>query len=263
MKIVFLTTVQFSGTRLLHLSVAYATQPHFSRMQIANVKGFYRIADTVEGTLTHTNTSSIKELIAGVKERFSKVVSSCEHFTCIVTAHNGDGFHGFIPFTDQEMLIDTFPTATALRDPLSSLLTREGRRPDDCHQYLIDGFVSLAKTNRKLFYVPVDLYAGKSFEKRFILLEGLFDFLGIVPIEKDYITKMASEWLIRGDIQNDASVSDSNKKRAAQLKSWHQQWDIQRIIRAIPRSYKYLKDREPIIRPMLEQAGYKNLLWWD
>lgn len=264
MKIVFLTTPQFSGTRLLHLSVAYATQPHFTRMQIAKVRGFYRIADTIEGKLTHTNTNNIKELIDGIRERFSKVVSSdYEHFTGIVTAHVGDSYHGFIPFAYQEMLIDTFPTAITLRDPLASLLTREGRKADDHHQYLIDGYVSLAKTKKVLFRVPVDLYASKPYEDRLALLTGLFDFLGVVPLEEDYIAKIAREWHVWGNIQDDATVSDAAKKRAAQLKSWHKNGDIQKIIEVIPKCYKYLKSKEQIIRPMLEWVGYTNLLWWD
>jgi hypothetical protein len=259
MKTIFLTTVQFSGTRFLNYSIIDAIRPHFTRMQLANVKGFYRIADTIKDKLTHTNTNNIKELIVGVKKRLSKVDSN--QMIGIITAHIGDSNKGFIPFADQEKLIGLFPTAVTLRDPLASLLTREGRRMDDHQQYLVDGYESLAKSKRTFFKLPVDLYADKPCKYRCELLKGLFSFLDISVGEK-YIRKTASEWRVRENIQDDPSVSSFAKKRASQLKNWYRLGNIKEIFKVIPKCYEYLKSKESIIRPMLEEAGYTNLLWW-
>lgn len=261
MNKIFLTTVQFSGTRFLNYSVMYATDPYFTRMQIANVKGFYRLADTVGERLRHTNTNNIEELISKIEERFAEVGSG--DFTSIITAHIGDSCSGFIPFSDQEKLIDIFPTAVTLRDPLLSLLSREGRKADDRQEYLVDGFVSLAETKKKVFHVPVDLYASKLCEARVKLLTDLFNFLGITPLDKDYINITALEWRVRGNTQADHSVSANAKKRAAHLKNLYRVGDIKEIIKIMPRCYEYLKSKELILRPMLEEAGYTNLLWWS
>lgn len=263
MKIIFLTTVQFSGTRFLNYSIINAIQPDFARMQVANVKGFYRIADTLESKLIHTNTGNIKELIAGIKERFSKI--DIDNFTGIVTAHVGS-HRGFIPFPDQEKIIDEFPTAVTLRDPLLSLLSREGRsdaKSLDNHYYLVGGFICLAKTTRRIFHVPVDLYARKTIRERVDLLEHLFQWLEVIPATQDYIKKTAQEWKIRGNTQNDNSVPPSCQIRAARLKDWYQSGDLKKIMEVIPNCYRYLKSKESIIRPMLERAGYTNLIWWD
>lgn len=214
-------------------------------------------------TIQHTGTWFCIELL-----RQHSTISSCTELKdlrfgndiTIIHTHFGDGetWHPkdagkFIPSYVLRELIDVYPSIIPVRDPLAALLTRQVRCPDLQHSYIIEGFVTLAELKEKhdLFLLPVDFNGDKSFEERFGVLRKLFAFLKLS--EEPYIKFWAASWPVKNSVRNiNVELYDS-----------YRNGDIEKIIEVIPEEYAYLKGKETILKPFLEELGYKNLLWWD
>lgn len=266
MKTVFLSTAQFSGTRFLHYTVTPASnhpQWQQSKIKIIRIKnGLYKATDTFILKNNYIFARSLEGLIGKIKKRLSEQVKNPDNFVASIVAHFGnDG--GFIPFNEQERLMDIYPTAITLRDPLAIILTTEGRRQGDIHHLTSDNYVALAQSKKSVFYVPVDLYKHKSLDDRKKLICNLFSFLGITPSDSGYIDNIVAEWKVRGSVLKDKSMPVENRKYASLLRCLYDEGDIKQIRKIVPNCYAELKRREPIIRPLLEQVGYKNLIWWE
>lgn len=178
----------------------------------------------------------------------------------LIHTHFGDGetWHPndaskFKPFYVVKELIGACPSVIPLRDPLASLITRHIRCPELQHSYIIEGFVALAQIYKENnFYVlPIDLYSDKSFEERLLVLREFLVAAGLP--EESYIKFWAASWPIVNSVRGlDIELYDNFAKGK-----------IEPIIKVIPEEWAYLKNKESILRPFLEELGYKNLLWWD
>lgn len=178
----------------------------------------------------------------------------------LIQTHFGDGetWHPndaskFIPFYVLKELIDIYPSVIPVRDPLAALLTRQTRCSDLQHSYIIEGFVALAelRENYNPFILPVDLIGKKSFEER---LSVLREFLAAVGLpEEPYIKFWAASW----------PKINSVRGLGVELYDNYRNGDVKKIIKVIPEEWAYLKGKESIIKPFLQELGYKNLLWWD
>ncbi len=268
MKIVFLPTIQHTGTRFLHFTIAYAVKPHYCKLQLGfdnpNMINPYCYAlDNFEGEAKRTRIGSFEKLIVCIKQRLAIAEKSSRKtpFVGEVITHFGSGVGSFIPFEIQERMMDIFPTAITVRDPLAALITREGRTSADEHKYIVNGFAELAASQKDFFCLPVDLYGEKAIVERLRILRELLEYLG-VPADKSYIMQAATDWTNYGATQKDLSLSIRIRKYADQLKKAYRYGEVEKIIEAMPRTYEYLKSKELIIRPFLEKLGYRDLLWW-
>ena len=135
-----------------------------------------------------------------------------------------------------------------IRDPLLSLITGHVRQPERDNSDLIYGFQTLPHLPNS-FFIPVDLTLPVKQRENL-----LTDALGHVGLEKEnYVKFIADSWPIVGSFPTTETF---------RLRICYIQRDTKMLEKTI-NEYQLLKKQEPILRPFLENIGYRNLLWWD
>ena len=236
MRVVFLPTIQHTGTWFL-----------------------------IELLRNHTGIDYFIEAKDMFKEKLvyaqKGMLMQC-HFGEGAQRHPGDGKEGkFFENPQVEQLLIKLNAIIPLRDPLLSLITRHKRHPELQHFYIINGFAVLTEWyerygKEKLFCVPVDLYSTKSIGERFHLLESLFTFTFLSSSNIDYIRNVA--WATRWPIFNSTGTEMPMDK----LGQLYRNGDVKKIASFFPEEYEYLKSKEGILKPFLQELGYQNLPWW-
>lgn len=141
-------------------------------------------------------------------------------------------------------------TVVPIRDPLASLIKARERTsykyyaPARINAFL--NAVSLEK-HRKIHYIPVDLLGNMSYE---IKLEALKVISG-GWVKEDLQKTWASDWPV---------VHTAGNYR---LKQMYNDGDFNAISKVLPSDWlKSLIEARPILKPFLQQLGYKDLMWW-
>lgn len=161
--------------------------------------------------------------------------------------------HKYHPVNILHDLIGRYPSFSATRDPLLSIITRQERVPDLKHFYIIDGFLSLVKLIEvhSLLLVPVDLYVRKTVSERLSLLHRMLEVVDLP--EEPYVESWAAIWP-----KYNFSPGDPSR-----LRQGYDSGDLNIIMEYIPEEYSYLKSKEAVLKPFLQKLGYENLLWWE
>jgi|GEM_PF-2599450 len=179
----------------------------------------------------------------------------------LIHAHFGDGDtkhsndkEKFLPQNLIEDLVQMFPSLSSTRDPLLALLSRHARFPKLEHFYIINGFITLIELYRRyrIFVLPVDLYAERTNVERYNKLVSLMKYLGLE------IEPYLAFWAINWPVHNPTNIPISSKYR-----NYYKSKKLKKIIALIPDEYEYLKNKESILKPFLQELGYENLLWWE
>lgn len=233
MRVIFLPTIQHTGTWFcidllrLHRDISFV--------------GTWK-------TMTHADLSEVQNT-DGI---------------ALIQAHFGEGtspycgpkeLESFAPFEAVEALISKSDSIVVpVRDPLLVMLTAHVRNPDVRHDHIINGFLLLVQWCQKndIFLVPVDLYASRSVEDRYLLIRDLFAFVGIS--DEPYMSIWAQDWPV---------VNTVGQRLGENVKGLYYSRQVFRVVALIPEDFDALVQHEAELRPFLEDLGYRNLLWWS
>ncbi|MHB0968068.1 MAG: hypothetical protein ACYC36_16635 [Bellilinea sp.] len=173
----------------------------------------------------------------------------------VVQAHFGEGktgpeFGAFVPDdTAEGWMRKATATVIPVRDPLLSLMTANNRRLDDAPlDHIINGFLTMSRWagENDIFFLPVDLYGGKSASERRKIFSSLIRFCGL-----DFIPH-CEEYARRWQVVNTA-YGQKNHYHAG---------NIEAVKEELGPYFDKLVANKEILRPFLERLGYSNLLWW-
>jgi hypothetical protein len=150
--------------------------------------------------------------------------------------------------------LQDFTSVSTIRDPLLSLITRQVRQPDLPHFYIIDGFVTLSELvqKHKLFLVSVDLLRDFSYKSKLNYLRKVLDYVGLA--DESYVRLWAVSWPM---------FNSTPELPEPVLHTAYEKGDLELIVKAFPEEYEYLKSKESVLKPFLQDQGYANLLWWE
>jgi hypothetical protein len=147
------------------------------------------------------------------------------------------------------------PIVVPIRDPLRAVLTRQTRRSDLEHAYIIQAFCAMAefinKYNVMLF--PVDLPVDV--EVRLRQLGKLYKFLGIKA--PGALKQHAAEW----ELHNVSYKKDWKEDKQA-FDYLYKARDYEKIKRYVPTSAWVLEQVQPKLQPFMERIGYEDLMWF-
>jgi hypothetical protein len=165
-------------------------------------------------------------------------------------AHHKDGYQLDLRALALAM---THRTVIPMRDPLAVCLTAQHRT--EIRGQGFDGLdavkelrmLALAWPLVEAVVIPWDLAPGTS-ELRYKWLR--IHSLGLALEDDGATFKWAQQWRVEN------TKGDYEYKRA------YQQRDRRWIEKRLPEVWRELKKLEPLLRPKLEELGYKDLLWW-
>lgn len=146
-------------------------------------------------------------------------------------------------------------TIVPLRDPLLALLTahQRGRTEEErgiLKARVLNGFAVLGGLWKQynIHTLPVDLCAGMTELERYEHLRDAMRFLGW-PLQP-YLAMTSMLWPV---------INTTGKFTNKTLYGTRQ---IERIQNTLSQDFEALQRTEDAVRPMLESAGYENLMWW-
>ena len=173
-----------------------------------------------------------------------------EHTSCVqahVTQDNMNIIMAFCLFS---------PMVVPLRDPLLALISTVERNPHNDPMTQVDAFLRLANRvySHEHIYrpmlVPVDLLQETPSANRFDALVRLQLHCGL-KTDSAYAAQFAAMW---------EPVNSAGKYP---LKQDYYSGDRKPIWAALGREIGVMQAHQDELRPMLEAAGYKDLMWWD
>src|SRR3990167_3529199 len=230
MRILFLPTVQHTGTWfLIEFLRAHPEVKHFVELQALR-----------------KNHSFIEDPVSGQKGLVPNQVNLIQgHFQL-------EFMHLILSFAA------ACPTVIPLRDPLASVLTAVNRKRTQGnvdYSYIVDRWVLMTTTvwlNRDFYkplFVPLDLVERAGVEVKFELLGAVLGHMGLGYTK--HAVRWADEWPYH------------NSRGEYPLKDLYLTRDATAIAHEVPGEWEALRRAQYILRPMLEQMGYRDLLWWD
>jgi len=147
-----------------------------------------------------------------------------------------------------EAMIEAFsqalPTLIPMRDPLLSIITRHSRHPEQApHTYLVDSWRNLPSHSSCPFFVPVDLGPQPGNLRLALAHCGVKPWPGFQAY--------ADAWKPLNKVPGapDARAAYARRDRSWFMEHFPEEWAALRACR-----------RE--LRPLFEQEGYEDLLWW-
>ena len=159
----------------------------------------------------------------------------------------------------QEEILVACKAIIPVRDPLLALISRQVRHPEKDHIGIIDGFLTLVEWYRKygkkqIFTFPIDLAVTMSANERFQLIQSAIAFVDLVDDDIDWARQVhwAYKWPIINTIGTAGDV----------LLGFYKTGVVTSIADTMPEEYEYLKSKEGILKPFLQEIGYQNLPWW-
>ena len=160
---------------------------------------------------------------------------------------------------DQCAAMLTNPFIVTLRDPLLALITHRSRHsnlsPIGAIQNWKAFFAFLTAMEKREvkppIFLPVDLLKTWDYQRVAGILDDILVTYGLRTNNK-IVNKWASE----------LPVFNSYGQMMPRLRRAYQNNDLETITELIGNDLKLLQEIEPNLRPLLEQAGYSNLLWW-
>ncbi len=145
-------------------------------------------------------------------------------------------------------LVNHHGAIVPIRDPLRAIITRNARHPDLNHNYIVDGFLWLARAYKempdKFCFIPINLPIDRQRTMREVL-----EFADL-PYEP-YVQKYAKQW--RAPPYN---VSRNTPAKTAYLLG--NDWTVSNLL---PEPWAYLHEHADEIAPFLRGLGYRDLMW--
>lgn len=126
----------------------------------------------------------------------------------------------------------SFPVVTTARDPLAALVTRHGRHPEK--------------------------WPHLSHLETWRAWADIAGFAHVLRLEKPDWTALSLSCGLRPL----PSPAAQNESRETGLHAAYRAGDGATLAKELGRAWTYLQSLEPVLRPRLERAGYRNLLWW-
>ncbi len=148
------------------------------------------------------------------------------------------------------------PMIVPMRDPLLALISTVVRNPGNDPMHQVDQLLALGDCFIRMqhvyqpFFLPVDLLAKETGVKRYEALRDMQHHCGI-KAEVDYTRDVAKSW----EYVN--SGGDYGLKRS------YVEGDKKPIWAKLAAPIGIMQSYEDKVRPMLENIGYRDLLWWS
>ena len=147
------------------------------------------------------------------------------------------------------------PVIISTRDPLAALITRHYRHPNlvestdllDAWKHMVELY-QLVKVNSRLKIIPVDLL--ETYHNRLEASRACLSVCGLS--DNGYAEKWGHEW-----------PRKLNSQGAYKLKVAYNQKDLNYLKTNLGVLWTQLCESESLLRPFLENLGYKELLWWS
>tara|TARA_Y100000031_G_C8252279_1_gene401121 strand:- start:8058 stop:8480 length:423 start_codon:yes stop_codon:yes gene_type:complete len=140
-----------------------------------------------------------------------------------------------------------------MRDPLAAIITRHESNKKETvpvdpimMPFMFNAFIHLAM-KMDPYIVPLDL--AKSRSDKIKMLEGVSSVAKVSP-DKKYLDSYIDKKPI-------------NTLGEYLLKKMYREGDIKGLKKEIGLQIEVLKMLEPDFRPILEKAGYRDLMWWS
>lgn len=271
MNRVFIPSVMHSGTIFTRNLIGYAGYKYFMIYLWGageNAPEGVKIVDSVQENKVYfvDNASDLASMIKTSNFNFNIGDENCNEGIGVIHAHVSQSRIGFIKDNFTISLMHAFKTVIPIRDPLLVLGTRYKRMLNkneddliDCTE-IVDGFCLFAKyySRGMHFLLPVDLYSQREEEDRIDILKDLFQYIGL-PCSDQYLAE-AAKWEKRNVSLENYKI---NNLKPVTLQAMIKTRDLDGIKEIMGKDYDYLKSKEDIIRPFLEDIGYVDLLWWD
>lgn len=169
----------------------------------------------------------------GVKPNGGKTILHT-HFSSANDVNVLGGFWSTYDIVSQ--LVSEYPTIVPVRNPLSVLLSNYYR--DEKHKkyfHIIDCFEFLGRHD-EAFYLPIDIYGGRSVSERADILAKVHKHIGL-NVDNDSVKKWSVSWPV---------INGSDKTHPIPYK------DLKRLL---PDECAYL-EKSSTITPFLERLGY-------
>ena len=165
------------------------------------------------------------------------------------------------------------PTVIPLRDPLLCIISAANRRSRNKGKYDISFLVDVwAQMVRDMtlhneishpYYWPVDLLTVSAQTYRIESMKKMFKHLGFTWVP-DTETEHKMGWFCRDWPLTRPTLSSKQIEKGFEYrkKISYADGDITYLERMLPKEMGKLRSHEPLLRPFLENIGYKDLLWW-
>jgi hypothetical protein len=138
-----------------------------------------------------------------------------------------------------------------MRDPLSSLISRKNRNPEEPMYHHVDAFEYVATSPwiAKSFIFPIDTKGFKSNWKfRQSMGRALFNYCNLdIPKQLEVWAKDNEHKNTMGKYNEKLCYLDGNLKDATAK---------------CVGEFEYLKSKKDVIIPFLKRLGYEDLMWW-
>lgn len=240
---IYLPTLQHTGTWFLinfllsHLSITGFCETHV-------------IFNALQGKPFKTSYPSIKRGIAsyGITLLQSHIIMSNDE--------RNNNLHHL-----QKALLVSNPFVFLLRDPLRSLITHKawGHKPDyiyaiQIYKTFYEAVSILLLEGHQIEFFPIDILTKKE-EEREAKLRQVLSIYNLSP--SSILTKT---WARNWPVHNSSKHRSIDIDKVAQA---YEEGDLAPIKKLLPLEFLALREAERNLRPILEQAGYSNLLWWS
>lgn len=225
MKLILLASVPHSGTIFMQEFI----ERHSA---IGNTTGLAQVMKNTSGGLENPYRAQ-RGLVPGTT---NLVWSHIEHYT--LDALRAYCFH--------------VPTVIPVRDPLLSIVTRKKRRPEAHHVWMVENWLILRTfiwPYETAAYYPVDLENQKPYAERRKSLLQIAEHCGLEP--ENYMDEYAQKF------------APANTRGEYELKTMYKEGDFEQLKLHLKPEIQQLQANEGVLRPMLEEIGYENLMWWS
>lgn len=157
-----------------------------------------------------------------------------------------------------------FKTVIAIRDPLLSLITRQGWYPKHVqrpralihnHVSIVNGFYEISRVyqNSNVFLFPIDLYTEK--HDRLMLLQQLEQFLNLNP-NPAVCHDIATQWRPVHPTKTHNTFGEAPEKQL------YKDGQLDKVIKTLDIECDVLF-KTPNIKTMLQSTGYDTLPWFE
>lgn len=204
-----------------------------------------------EKTIEHPMLNADKSIAVTVMEEY------VEGKTTLIHSHlHFSSDEGRLVKT-QEALMFATRCAITFRDPLLAMLTHAKKNGPNTPEFQANSWVALVnalvlmKHAIQPVFIPVDLWQQQSVEQRMVSLLDMQKGLGLA-IRKRYARRWAREW-----------PTTYNSRGHYESKQRYFDGDLDWLLENHLDKIEALQKVESKLRPLFEEIGYRNLLWWS
>jgi len=202
----------------------------------------------------------LRDMIDGKEEPDN---NSIVHFHLTGETIHSRGQVECVGFEHAKELLAEVQSIVPLRDPMSSVISRNQRHPGMAHFFILDAFMFMDQLPERCFFLPVDLHQparlyemysdygmeNRSYAARRDKLMEACVYLG--ETFNEHVHRYAFDW------------PSSNTRGEYALKVLYEKHqDLQGVRRFFPCEYDYLIQNGSRIIPFLKSKGYEYLPWF-